>query len=371
MKPQKSIAKLLRRKYITAYRSKKKAFAYRPEVRERISEADQTLFTVTAYSADFIETKKFEQADQLIDYLNASKAAPEKVLWIDAAGITSPAIKKTGSYFHIHPLLIEDILSNGQRAKLDDMGNQLFALLPQLSYNQENGIVDQNQITVAVLDGFVLSFHNEPQPSCFTTVQDKISKEASPARKNKADYLFYLILDAIIDQYFTVTDILSDQFDQLEDAVIESPEKSTLLNLALLRHKVMVVKHAIMPVRELIDNLWRSDNQLIEKETRKFFKDIHDHITLVTEYNENYREMIINLQDLYMNQVNTKMNEVMKILTIITALLVPFSVISGIYGMNFSRIPFTSAPHGFFVSLVCMFGISALMLLYFKRKDWF
>lgn len=363
---------LLKSRYFAAYRKKKKNYAYHPESVARFSNVKKTSFSVFAYSDNRFDSRKFDRVSALVDFLNKEKTGSKEntVYWIDMAGLNIEALQVLGNYFQIQSLLISDILSYGQRAKADDMGNQLFALLPLLAYSPESDMVETDQICALLLDGFVLSFHNSPTPEYFEQIEEKIKHKDAPARNYNADYLMYLLLDTVVDHYFTITDFLSEELDKMEDLVIDRPQKSVLLSLTLLRHKIMVIKRAITPVRELINNFWRSDNSLITTSNKKYFKDIYDHIMLAVEYNENYREMVINLQELYMNQVNTKMNEVMKILTLITALLAPFTIISGIYGMNFNRIPFADKPHGFLVAIICMLAVSALMLVFFRKKGW-
>ncbi len=174
-----------------------------------------------------------------------------------------------------------------------------------------------------------------------------------------------------MDDYFQVLEQLSDRLEKLEDEVVIKPNSSVLFKITLLRQEIMVVKRAITPVRELVSSFWHSDNSLIRDINRKYFKDIYDHISLAIEYTENYREVAINLQDLYMNQVNTRMNEVMKILTVVTTLLAPATVIGGIFGMNFDKIPYAHHEHGFTIAVVLMLSSSTLMLLWFRRKGWF
>jgi magnesium transporter len=178
-------------------------------------------------------------------------------------------------------------------------------------------------------------------------------------------------MDAVVDDYFTVLDKLSDRLEKLEDEVVTHPNSSVLLKITLLRHEIMVVKRAITPVRELVTSFWRSESTLIDPANKKYFKDVYDHIALAIEYTENYREMALNVQDLYMNQVNTRMNEVMKILTVVTTLLAPATVIGGIFGMNFDKIPYAHHPHGFTIAVIGMLSVSVLMLFFFRKKGWF
>jgi len=357
--------------YLAAYRKKRKKTGYHPHPSTNTFESTKTHFNLVSYSKTSFEYRNFEDSITLISFLKKRSEGEEAACWIDVTGNQSKALSEIGRYFQIHKLLINDIASYGQRAKMDEMDNQLFTLLPMLSYNADTGIIESDQLCIILSGKFILSFHNAPTPVYFNSIKEKVQKGESPVRNNKTDYLLYAILDVVVDHYFNISRILSDQLDDLEDAVIENPEKSILFNFSLLRHRIMMVKKAIMPVREVISQLWRTDSTLITNTNKKYFKDVHDHIFQAVEYIENHREMVANLQELYMNQVNTRMNEVMKTLTIITALVVPFTVISGIYGMNFNKIPFSPATNCFLIAILCMLALSVLMLLYFKKKGWF
>lgn len=356
--------------YLSAYRKKARRYTYHPEeIKAGPSDETGCNIALTVFNRNNITTKQLNNTNELETLFQP--ASTDSVKWIDVTGVLPQVIQKIGQGFQIHSLIINDILSVGQRAKEDDMGSYLFVLIPMVTYNQELGIVDIDQLCLVLGEGYLISVHNGATPAYLTILENKLRSAGSPARGNKADYIFYLILDAIVDQYFKVLDNLSEQLDLMEDVVIERPRKSHLLTLSMLRHKIMVVKRAISPVRELINNLWHTDNKLVDPNSKKYFKDIYDHITLAIEYNDNYREMVLNLQDLYMNQVNTRMNEVMKILTTVTMLLAPFMIISGIYGMNFEQIPFSHTPHGFFIAVLVMLAVSIAMLFYFRKKGWF
>jgi magnesium transporter len=296
----------------------------------------------------------------------------DEVTWINIDGLHKNEVEKICHHFGIHPLLVEDILSVGQRAKADDMERHMFALMPMLSYNNDTGVVQAEQLSMVLGHNLLLSFQPDPQQDPFNTIRDRLKNESAPIRqKAAADYLAYSLMDAVVDDYFSVLEKLSDRLEKLEDEVVTRPNNSILLKITLLRHEIMVVKRAITPVRELVTSFWRSDNPLINVANRKYFKDVYDHIVLAIEYTENYREMAINVQDLYMNQVNTRMNEVMKILTVVTTLLAPATVVGGIFGMNFDKIPYAHHEHGFAIAVGVMVSLSALMLLFFRKKGWF
>jgi len=302
----------------------------------------------------------------------ATHVRPESVTWINVDGLRKHEVEALCSQFDIHPLLVEDILSTGQRAKADDMETHMFCLMPMLSYNNDTGMVQAEQLSMVLMKNLLISFQPDPQQDPFNPIRERLKNEAAPIRKRDSpDYLAYSLMDAIVDDYFTVLEKLSERLERLEDEVVTKPNSSILLKVTLLRHEIMVVKRAITPVRELITSFWHSENPLINAANRKYFKDVYDHIVLAIEYNENYREMAINVQDLYMNQVNTRMNEVMKILTVVTTLLAPATVIGGIFGMNFDKIPYAHHQHGFAIAVGTMLSVSVLMLLFFRKKGWF
>jgi len=295
----------------------------------------------------------------------------DMVTWINIDGLRKAEVERLCRHYDVHPLLVEDILSIGQRAKADDMDSHLFGLMPMLSYNNDTGLVQAEQLSIVLGKNLLLSFQPDPRADPFNPLRDKLKNEYAPVRKRSADYLAYSLIDAVVDDYFAVLERLSDRLEKLEDEVVTRPNNSVLLKITLLRHEIMVVKRAITPVRELVTSFWHSENALIDPANRKYFKDVYDHIVLAIEYTENYREMALNVQDLYMNQVNTRMNEVMKILTVVTTLLAPATVIGGVFGMNFDRMPIIHKDHGFTIAVALMASISILMLFFFRKKGWF
>lgn len=325
-----------------------------------------TVYTTYNYNANHFESITTPSFEQCVLQIN-----PDIVTWINVDGLRKEEVERLCKHFGIHPLLVEDILSVGQRAKADDFETQLFALLPMLYYNNDTGMVQVEQLSLVLIGNLVISFQPDPKQDPFNPLREKLKNKDAPVRDRGADYLAYCLMDAVVDDYYIVIEKLSDRLERLEDDVIRRPNNSILFKISLIRHELMTLKRAITPVRELISSFRHSDNPLIQDVHRKYFKDVFDHITLAIEYTENYREMAINLQDLYMNQVNTRMNEVMKILTVVTTILAPATVIGGIFGMNFDKIPFTHHPHGFGIAVVTMLSISSIMILYFRKKGWF
>lgn len=345
---------------------RRKRQRFNPLRTENVPERDvDTMYSVHTFNEHFVEDLK-----TVTPQLWCPPAENSTNIWINVDGLNQSEVLALCAPFAVHPLLVEDILSIGQRAKADNMEEQLFCLLPMLTYNTNTGVVVSEQLSIVLGANYVLSFQPDPAQDPFDPIRDKLQNAVAPVRKKSTDYLFYLLIDAVVDDYFNVLEKLSDRLDKLENEVLTKPDKIILLKLNLLKHEIMVVKRAITPVREMVAALWRSDSKLLKQNNRKYFKDIYDHISLATEYAENYREMSISLQELYMNQVNTRMNEVMKILTVVTTLLAPATVIGSVFGMNFI-IPFAHSPRAFYVCVTIMVAISALMLIWFKRKRWF
>lgn len=309
-------------------------------------------------------------ADQLKDLIEIPST--DKVVWLNIDGIKKEDIHLLMLHFNLHFLLIEDILSNGQRAKIDDLGTHIFALLPFLHFNTDTQILESEQLSMVLFENLIITFQeNTPLTDPFTELKKRLKNPDFPARKKKSDYLAYMLIDQVVDHYFLALEPLSNRLDDIEEEVMGQPEKSVLFQLSLLRRELMLFKRNVFPVREMLSNLIHLEHSLLRESTRKYFKDVFDHAALVIEYNENYRELILNLQDLYMNQVNAKMNEVMKILTVVTTILAPFAIIGSVYGMNFSSIPFSNQPYGFVSAIVLMLLISLIMMLIFKKKGWF
>ncbi|HRP88730.1 MAG TPA: magnesium/cobalt transporter CorA [Edaphocola sp.] len=347
--------------------------AYRPdgaksEEPENEVQKKNVQYSTIIYDKIEIDFNKYKSVKESINITTN----PEKTIWINAIGIKKKEVQLICNHFKVHSLLTNDILSLGQRAKTDEIDEYYFCLLPILIYDSEFQIVEQKQITILLGRNIVLSFIPEDEAVFFDSVKLKLKNEKDPLRTKNADFLFYHLIDTIVDDYFIAIDQLSHRLQDLErKALSPNNKKNILIEISALRNEIMVMRRALTPVKDVVFTLWQANTPLIENRNARYFKDIYDHIQLAIEYNDGYREMTVNLQDLYMNQVNTKMNEVMKILTMVTVLLAPATVIGGIFGMNFDLIPMAHNQIGFFLTIGIMFLISILMIWYFHKKGWF
>lgn len=293
------------------------------------------------------------------------------ISWINVDGLDKSGVEKICTHYGVHPLIMEDILSRGQRPKMDEINGLLFCLLSMMYYNEETKAVETEQVSLVLGKRFVLSFQEIPEKDVFQQIRDKLKIPESKLRQNGADFLFYALIDAIVDHYYLVMERLGENIELLEEEVIRSPNTRSLAHITQIRKEMIVLKRNIAPVRELISGILRSETDLIEVRTEKYFKDVYDHIIQANDLAENYRDMVINLQDLYLSNVNLKLNEVMKVMAIVTCLLAPATVVGGIFGMNFDRIPLLHNQWGFFISVAIMLVVPIGMIVIFKRRGWF
>jgi magnesium transporter len=348
-------------------REKRKPIASFNPAREEVrSTTIEPVYSVFDYDTTGYEEKKFLNPQDCLPYLKSGRNT-----WINMDGLKKEEIETLCSHFNIHPLVIEDILSVGQRAKMDETGQVIFCLLPMLYYNEGTGAIETEQVSIVLGKNFVISFQEDPRRDVFDPIRDRIRTGHAKLRGSAADYLCYSLIDIIVDSYFGIIERLNERIERLEDALLLQKEKAALGKISILRREVMMMRRSIGPVRELVNGFIRSDNDLLEVKQEKYYKDVYDHILQANEYVENHRDMLMNLQDLSMSQINLRMNEVMKVFTLLATLMAPATVIGGIFGMNFDVIPLAHHEKGFYVTVFIMLAIPAVMLIYFKRKGWF
>ena len=293
------------------------------------------------------------------------------VTWINIDGLRKADVEQVSEHFGIHPLISEDILSMHQRPKMDEVEGILYCLLNMLYYDEKEKTVEQEQVSIVLGKDFVITFQEDPKKDVFNPIREKIKMPTSKLRSGGADYLCYSMLDVIVDNYFTVMEKLGDDIEELEEEVIRNSGTRSLARINYLRKELIILKRNIVPVRDLVGGIIRIESDLLQDRTTKYFKDVHDHIMQAYDLSENYRDIMISMQDLYINNVNLKMNEVMKVMAIVTCLLAPATVIGGIFGMNFESIPLLHNKWGFFISVGTMLLVPLWMLRAFKNKGWF
>lgn len=329
-------------------------------------DSKEVRITVYDYNSTIVDTYELKNIADCFQFLNTNT-----ISWINIDGIRKADVEAVCNYFMVHPLIQEDILSINQRPKMDEIDNILFCLLNMLYYNSDKKTVEQEQISIIVGKNFVLSFQEDASRDVLNSIREKLKISSSKVRQAGPDYLCYSMLDLIVDHYFIVMEKLGDEIEALEEEVVRSSSQRSLAQINLLRKELIVLKRNMAPVRDLINGFIRSDSDLLDEKVTKYFKDVYDHIVQANDLTETYRDMMINMHDLYLNNVNLKMNEVMKVMAIVTCLLAPATVIGGIFGMNFDAIPWLHNPYGFFGAVALMLLIPIMMLRFFKKRGWF
>lgn len=291
--------------------------------------------------------------------------------WINVDSFKKEEVEDLCAHFGIHPLIVEDILSVGQRPKMDEINGLVFCLLNMLYFNEKIASVETEQVSIILGKNFVISFQEDASRDLFNPLREKLKINNSKVRMAGSDFLFYNLIDMIVDNYFLVMEKLGNRIEDLEEEIIRKSSNRSLVKINALRKELIVLKRSISPVRELVNGILKTESELIEEKTEKYFKDVYDHIVQAHDLADNYRDMMTNLQDLYLNNVNLKLNEVMKVMAIVTCLLAPAAVIGGIFGMNFDRIPLLHNQWGFFISVGVMLIIPIWMIILFKKRGWF
>lgn len=344
----------------------KKILNVNPTVETLRQDAPRTVVTVYDYNATRVEEHKRERVEDSFAQLHKGC-----IYWINIDGIVKSEVEKVAAKFGIHSLITEDILSVGQRPKMDEVEGIFYCLLNMLYFNPKQGSVETEQVSIVLGKNFVITFQEDPDRDVFNPIREKLRMQNSKLRQRGADYLCYSMLDIIVDSYFLVMESLGDHIEDVEEEVIRRSDTRTLAKITQLRKELIILKRNIAPVRDLVTNIIRSESNLLDERTTKYFKDVYDHILQAYDLSENYRDVMVSMQDLYINNVNLRMNEVMKVMAIVTCLMAPATVIGGIFGMNFDRIPLLHNRWGFFISVGAMLLIPVWMLVMFKRRGWF
>ena len=341
-------------------------FQVNPTLLPTREEAAQRQIHVFDYTAEKFEEKKLDNISDCF-----SLRDNDHISWINIDGIRKADVEAVCNHFGIHNLILEDIMSLDQRPKMDELDPILFCLLNMLYFNNETGAVETEQISIVLGKDFLISFQEDCERDVFDSLRDKIRIANSKIRQSRADYLCYALLDMIVDHYYLVMEKLSTHIEMLEEKIIRSSNTRALAEINNLRKELIVLKRNVSPVRDLINGFIRSESDLLEEKTTKYFKDIYDHILQANELVESYRDMMMSLQDLYLSNVNLRMNEVMKVMAVVTCLLAPATVIGGIFGMNFDRLPYIHSPYGFFIAVGLMLVFPVWMVIVFRKRGWF
>jgi magnesium transporter len=326
---------------------------------------EKTKISILDYSEEGLEETVAESIDACRRYKES-----ETVSWINISGIHDvEMIQRLGDIFGLHPLVLEDIVNTEQRPKMDDFEDYLFIVLKMVYPDQDRHLIQYEQVSLIVGSGYVISLQ-EVEEDVFNPVRERIQKGKGRIRKKGSDYLAYTLIDMIIDHYFTVLEVLGEQIESLEDEAMDEPEAQSLSLIQDLKKEVLFVRKSIWPLREIINAMTRGESKIILEETVVYLRDVYDHTIQVIDTAETYRELLSGTLDVYLSNVSNRMNEVMKVLTIIATTFIPLTFIAGIYGMNFKFMPELEWVWSYPVLWIIFVLIFVLMLLWFRKKKW-
>jgi len=290
--------------------------------------------------------------------------------WINIDGSDDiPTIEKLGKTFDLHPLILEDIVTAGQRPKFEAYEQHGFVVLKMLSYNGSAQAVEVEQVSMVFGKGFVLSFQ-EKVGDVFDSVRDRIRNGKGRIRKMGADYLAYSLIDAIVDSYFGILEKVGEKIELLEDELVAQPTESTMHQIHAFKREMIVLRRSVWPLREFVSAMQREDSGLISEQTHVYLRDVYDHTIQVIDTIESFRDIVSGMLDIYLSSISNRMNAIMKVLTIIATIFIPLTFVVGVYGMNFEYMPELKWRWGYPAVLLLMLVIAGIMVMYFRKKKW-
>jgi magnesium transporter len=300
----------------------------------------------------------------------AATVSAQSVTWVNVDGLHDiNLIESLGSAFSLHPLILEDILNTDHRPKLEVGENCLFIVAKMLTLHPERDEILSEQISLVVGPGYVLSFQEKPG-DLFNPLRQRIKADQGRVRKMGADYLAYRLLDTIVDHYFVILEQMGDHIEKLEEELLTKPDRQLLHRIHLAKREMILLRRAVWPLREVIGGLQRADSGNITPAVQPFLRDLYDHTIQIIDTVETYRDVITGLLDLYLSSISNRMNEIMKVLTIMSTLFIPLTFLVGVYGMNFDHLPELHWRWGYFVLWGVMLSCVAGMFVFFRRKGW-
>jgi magnesium transporter len=316
------------------------------------------------------DEKRFEEREvKTVEECFPFKKTPT-VTWINVDGLHETGIiDKIGKHFGFHPLLLEDILNTDQRPKMEDFDNHIFIVLRMLYHSEGNNGIESEQMSMILGKNFVISFQ-EKEGDIFNIVRERIRASKGRMRKSGSDYLAYALTDATVDHYFTILEKLGERIEYLEEELIRDPKPETLHEIHGLKREMIFLRKSVWPLREVISGLQRTESPLIRKTTNIYLRDVYDHTIQVMDTVETFRDMVSGMLDTYLSSLSNRMNEVMKVLTIIATIFIPLTFIAGVYGMNFRYMPELEWAWSYYIVWIIMIIIGVSMFMYFRRKRW-
>jgi magnesium transporter len=317
------------------------------------------------YDEEHFQEREIETVEECFPF----KDKPT-ITWINIDGLHQvDVIEKLGIHFDIHPLVLEDIMHTGQRPKAEDFEEYIFVVLKMLYYKGKDDQIKAEQISLVLGSNFLISFQ-EQEGDVFSAVRDRIRNGKGRIRKTGSDYLAYALMDIIVDQYFVVLERFEEKIESIEEQLLSNPARQILDSIHAMKRDMIFFRKLVWPLREVVGGLARGESSLISQPTEIYLRDVYDHTIQVIDTIESLRDVLSGMLDIYLSTISNKMNEVMKVLTIMATIFIPLTFIAGVYGMNFKYMPELEWHWAYFAALSVMVGVAVLMVWYFKSKKW-
>jgi len=327
---------------------------------------DRLYVELLEYGAKFSEFS----GDLEAEYIKNARRHRGGIFWLNCVGLhEADKIETIGRHFKLHPLVIEDILHTGQRPKLEIGKDYLYVVIKMLSFNLAERQVETEQLSLVFGKNYVITFQERPG-DVFDPIRDRIQAGKGMVRDKGADYLAYLLLDIIVDNYFFIIENISDIIDELEGRLLSDASQDILKEIYRLKNEILLLRKAVWPLLDMMIKLQHTGSRLIKPENQVYLKDLHDHTVQVFDTIDTHRDMAASMLDLYLSNVSRKTNDVMKFLAVISTIFIPLTFIAGVYGMNFRFMPELESRNGYYIVLGAMGAIGIGLFLWFKRKKW-
>jgi len=323
------------------------------------------IFTVIDFNAQGFEEKTLESIDQCRDYKNTPN-----VTWINITGLNDvSAIERIGEDFGIHPLVLEDLLNTSQRPKLEDYGDYIFIVVRMLGLERADSKLMSEQVAFIIGKNYLLTFQ-EYAGDVFDSIRNRIRHGKGHVRRMGADYLAYALMDAIVDNYFVILELLGEEVEIIENELVSRCDETIMHRIHAMKRQMISLRRSIWPLREVVAAMARSESPLVAKRSHVYIRDLYDHTIQVIDTVESLRDIASGMLDTYLSAISNRMNSVMKVLTIIATIFIPLTFVAGVYGMNFEHMPELAYAWAYPAVMLVMLASALGMLLFFKRKKW-
>lgn len=327
---------------------------------------NNTSISMVVFDDSNFETYKGITAEQAIKYQET-----DTTNWIIVSGFkNTESINQLGDYFGIHPLIFEDIFNTDHLPKVDDTKDNMFVTLKNLSWIESTKEISSEQISMFLGTNILITFE-ETEETIFQPIIDRLKASQGKLRFRQEDFLCYLLIDSIVDNYYILLDQTEEEIEDMEKVMFESPEHIQNSDFLQLKKNLLHLRKHIYPLREEIRYLSRGDSAIITDKTREYLSDVSDHLSFITQSIDNFRDLIASMMDLMMANNANRMNSIMKTLTLVSTIFIPITFLSSIYGMNFNHMPGLEYKYGYYIFLVIITMIGGGMYFYMKKKQWF